>query len=142
MFHAITYDLQGRIRDDFAVKTIIDELNKFRGQCGLLISYDTISVPLVYTQVVTLAVYSYFLTCCMGQQWTDGKVVGTSSYLNKVDLYFPLFTTLQFFFYMGWLKVAESLINPFGEDDDDFEVGVQSHKFVNCLANYLISNIG
>lgn len=105
------------------MKTIIDELNKFRGQCGLLISYDTISVPLVYTQVVTLAVYSYFLTCCMGQQWTDGKVVGDSSYLNKVDLYFPVFTTLQFFFYMGWLKVAESLINPFGEDDDDFEVG-------------------
>lgn len=59
----------------------------------------------------------------MGQQWTDGKVVGDSSYLNKVDLYFPVFTTLQFFFYMGWLKVAESLINPFGEDDDDFEVG-------------------
>jgi Bestrophin. len=42
---------EGRIRDDFAVKTIIDELNKFRGQCGLLLSYDTISVPLVYTQV-------------------------------------------------------------------------------------------
>lgn len=42
---------EGRIRDDFAVKTIIDELNKFRGQAGLLLSYDTISVPLVYTQV-------------------------------------------------------------------------------------------
>lgn len=42
---------EGRIRDDFAVKTIIDELNKFRGQCGLLLSYDSISVPLVYTQV-------------------------------------------------------------------------------------------
>ncbi|XP_030371289.1 bestrophin-2 isoform X4 [Scaptodrosophila lebanonensis] len=127
---------EGRIRDDFAVKTIIDELNKFRGQCGLLISYDTISVPLVYTQVVTLAVYSYFLCCVMGQQWTDGKVVGNSTYLNKVDLYFPVFTTLQFFFYMGWLKVAESLINPFGEDDDDFEVNWMVDR--NLQVSYLI----
>lgn len=108
---------EGRIRDDFAVKTIIDELNKFRGQCGLLISYDTISVPLVYTQVVTLAVYSFFLCSVMGQQWTEDKQA-----FQKIDIYFPVFTTLQFFFYMGWLKVAESLINPFGEDDDDFEV--------------------
>lgn len=37
---------EGRIRDDFAVKTIIDELNKFRGQCGVLIAYDTISKEL------------------------------------------------------------------------------------------------
>lgn len=42
---------EGRIRDDFAVKTIIDELNKYRGMCGQLLNYDTISVPLVYTQV-------------------------------------------------------------------------------------------
>ncbi|PSN36817.1 hypothetical protein C0J52_18103 [Blattella germanica] len=115
---------EGRIRDDFAVKTIIDELNKFRGQCGLLLSYDSISVPLVYTQVVTLAVYSYFITCIMARQWLEeGNERDTlTKNTNSIDLYFPIFTTLQFFFYMGWLKVAESLINPFGEDDDDFEV--------------------
>ena len=43
--------------------------------------------------------------------------------LHIHDFYFPLFTTLEFIFYFGWLKVAENLINPFGDDDDDFDVG-------------------
>ena len=34
---------------------------------------------------------------------------------HEIDLVIPWFTFLQFFFYMGWLKVAEALINPFGE---------------------------
>ncbi|KAJ8913440.1 hypothetical protein NQ315_017184 [Exocentrus adspersus] len=120
---------EGRIRDDFAVKTMIDELNKIRGQCGLLLGYDHISIPLVYTQVVTLAVYSYFLTNIMGHQWVEGGEY-------KFDLYFPVFTTLQFFFYVGWLKVAESLINPFGDDDDDFEVNWMVDR--NLQVSYLI----
>ncbi|CAK9804900.1 Best2 [Anthophora quadrimaculata] len=121
---------EGRIRDDFAVKTLIDELNKFRGLCGSLMHYDTISVPLVYTQVVTLAVYTYFLTSVMGRQWVQNSSTST------IDLYFPVFTTLQFFFYMGWLKVAETLINPFGEDDDDFEVNWIIDR--NLQVGYLI----
>ncbi|XP_043528624.1 bestrophin-4 isoform X2 [Frieseomelitta varia] len=121
---------EGRIRDDFAVKTLIDELNKFRGLCGNLMHYDTISVPLVYTQVVTLAVYTYFLTSVMGRQWLQ------NSSKSMIDYYFPVFTTLQFFFYMGWLKVAETLINPFGEDDDDFEVNWIIDR--NLQVSYLI----
>ncbi len=34
---------------------------------------------------------------------------------------FPLFTSLQFVFYVGWMKVAEALLNPYGEDDEDFD---------------------
>lgn len=30
-------------------------------------------------------------------------------------------TIVQFIFYVGWLKAAEGLLNPMGEDDDDFE---------------------
>ncbi|CAH0759222.1 unnamed protein product [Diatraea saccharalis] len=128
---------EGRIRDDFAVKTIIDELNKFRGQAGLLLSYDTISVPLVYTQVVTIAVYSYFITSALGSQWVDNKLESHSnSNISNIDLYFPIFNTLEFFFYMGWLKVAESLINPFGEDDDDFEVNWLIDR--NLQVSYMI----
>lgn len=86
----------------------------------MLFAYDWISIPLVYTQVVTIAVYMYFLANLMARQYIEGGKSGTSR--HDVDLYFPIFTILEFFFYMGWLKVAEVLINPFGCDDDDFEL--------------------
>ncbi|XP_055590759.1 bestrophin-4-like [Uranotaenia lowii] len=127
---------EGRIRDDYAVKTIIDELNVFRGQCGLLMSYDMISLPLVYTQVVTLAVYSYSLTSVISTQWVDARQVDGSDQIGNIEQYFPIFSTLEFFFYMGWLKVAESLINPFGEDDDDFELNWMVDR--NLQVSYLI----
>ncbi|XP_004872440.1 bestrophin-2 [Heterocephalus glaber] len=109
---------EGRIRDNSALKLLLEELNVFRSKCGMLFHYDWISVPLVYTQVVTIAVYSYFLACLVGRQFLD-PAQGYKD--HNLDLCFPVFTLLQFFFYVGWLKVAEQLINPFGEDDDDFE---------------------
>uniref|UniRef100_B4N513 Bestrophin homolog n=1 Tax=Drosophila willistoni TaxID=7260 RepID=B4N513_DROWI len=124
---------ENKIRDDFAVKTIIDELNRFRGFCGFLLYYDWVSVPLVYTQVVTLAVYTFFVFSIIGQQWTINNECQVSNHVNQ---YFPFLTILQFFFFMGWLKVAESLINPFGEDDDDFELNWMIDR--NLTTSYLI----
>uniref|UniRef100_A0A3Q2CUF6 Bestrophin homolog n=1 Tax=Cyprinodon variegatus TaxID=28743 RepID=A0A3Q2CUF6_CYPVA len=109
---------EGRIKDDHTFKLLLEELNGFRGKCSMLFHYDMISVPLVYTQVVTLAVYSFFLVCLIGRQFLDPSQGYPG---HDLDLYVPTFTLLQFFFYAGWLKVAEQLINPFGEDDDDFE---------------------
>ncbi|XP_076975712.1 bestrophin-2a [Tamandua tetradactyla] len=109
---------EGRIRDNSALKLLLEELNMFRAKCGRLFHYDWISVPLVYTQVVTIAVYTYFLACLIGRQFLD-PAQGYKD--HDLDLCVPIFTLLQFFFYVGWLKVAEQLINPFGEDDDDFE---------------------
>lgn len=108
---------EGRIKDDMLLKHLLQEMHEFRGCCGMLFSYDWISIPLVYTQVVTLAIYTYFLATVMGRQY-----LRSSGEDREIDLYIPVFTMLQFFFYMGWLKVAEQLINPFGEDDDDFEL--------------------
>ncbi|XP_036619882.1 bestrophin-1 [Trichosurus vulpecula] len=109
---------EGQIRDSVVLQGILNELNTLRSQCGALYGYDWISVPLVYTQVVTVAVYSFFLACLIGRQFLDPA----KSYPgHELDLFVPVFTLLQFFFYAGWLKVAEQLINPFGEDDDDFE---------------------
>ncbi|XP_030101013.1 bestrophin-3 isoform X4 [Mus musculus] len=78
---------------------------------------DSVDLQSLMT-VVTLAVYTFFFACLIGRQFLDP----TKGYVgHDLDLYVPIFTLLQFFFYAGWLKVAEQLINPFGEDDDDFE---------------------
>lgn len=29
---------------------------------------------------------------------------------------------LFFLFFSGWIKVAETLLNPFGDDDEDFHI--------------------
>ncbi|KAI3366878.1 hypothetical protein L3Q82_009242 [Scortum barcoo] len=128
---------------------IDQEMNLFRTWCATLFGYDWVGIPLVYTQarlsllcfssesptqrqggiyslivpilslqVVTLAVYTFFFACLIGRQFLD-PAQGYQG--HDLDLYVPIFTLLQFFFYSGWLKVAEQLINPFGEDDDDFE---------------------
>ncbi|XP_072366820.1 bestrophin-4 [Scyliorhinus torazame] len=109
---------EGRIRDDVALRLLMDELNRHRAKCSLLFHYDWISIPLVYTQVVTIAVYSFFAFCLIGRQFLEPRA-GYEE--DNIDFYVPVFTLLQFFFYAGWLKVAEQIINPFGEDDDDFE---------------------
>ena len=96
-----------------------------------ILSYDWVCVPLVYTQLVTLAVYSYFAAALLGAQWVvpesseayrDLYKTSLGDQGAKLDLWYPFFLTLQFAFFVGWLKVAETLINPFGEDDDDFEL--------------------
>ncbi|KAF1676874.1 BEST4 protein, partial [Pygoscelis papua] len=108
----------GRIRDDVALRLLMDELNLYRAKCSMLFHYDWISIPLVYTQVVTIAVYSFFAFCLIGRQFLEPLEPGQE---GDLDMYVPLSTLLQFFFYAGWLKVAEQIINPFGEDDNDFE---------------------
>ncbi|XP_071962990.1 bestrophin-2a-like isoform X2 [Antedon mediterranea] len=110
---------EGRIISDPAMKTIIDEVNAFHDKCEELYGFDWIMVPLVYTQVVTIATYSYFAACLFGRQYLDQAM---SYEGHEIDLKFPGFTLLEFIFYVGWLKVAENLMNPFGEDDDDFDM--------------------
>lgn len=68
--------------------------------------------------MVTIAVQAYFLANVIGAQFLEQNDAHPD---RDIDIYIPVFTLLQFLFYMGWLKVAESLINPFGEDDDDFD---------------------
>ncbi|PBC34443.1 bestrophin-4-like isoform X1 [Apis cerana] len=121
-----------RIPDPQGLKLIMEEFNEFRTKCGLLWSFDWISIPLVYTQVVTLATYSFFGVALIARQYIEGK---EKQFQLQIDIYIPIFTILQFFFFMGLLKVAEQLINPFGDDDEDFELNwiIDRHAKVSYL---------
>lgn len=70
-------------------------------------------------QVATIAVYSCFIISLLGEQFLDP---GQGYEGHAIDFYVPVFALLQWIMYIGWLKVAQSLLNPTGEDDDDFEL--------------------
>ncbi|KAH8858683.1 Bestrophin-1 [Schistosoma japonicum] len=80
--------------------------------------YSSIMIPLVYTQVVIIAVYSYFMCQIFACQFVDHR---NEDGQHKVDLYVPIFSIFSFLFLMGWLKVALCVMNPFGDDDEDFQ---------------------
>ncbi|XP_054722726.1 bestrophin-2-like [Uloborus diversus] len=124
---------EGRIQQGEPVKQILEEVNNMRTKTGHLWGHDWVTVPLVYTQVVTLLTHLYFCTCLVGRQFLDPEQ-GYKG--HDIDLFFPVYTFLQFFFFLGWLKVAEQLINPFGEDDDDFEINWFIDR--NIQVSYLI----
>ncbi|KAK6020843.1 hypothetical protein OSTOST_13496, partial [Ostertagia ostertagi] len=71
------------------------EISKFRHGLAALLKYDWVPVPLVYPQVIFLAVRFYFVICLFGRQFI---VTGKNP-----------------------SGVAEALLNPLGEDDDDLE---------------------
>jgi len=133
---------EGLIMSDLHHWELTKECDKIASLNGTIVCYGWINIPLVYTQVVTLAVYTYFLASIFGAQhltpthyisvFLKYRVEVASSVPNSfnlvgydssmVDTYIPVFNVLEFVFYMGWLQVAEVLLNPFGEDDDDFDV--------------------
>lgn len=82
--------------------------------------------------MVTIATYTYFLIALISNQHVGQLDGGLTIVLDLI----PVFTILQFIFYMGWLKVGEALMNPFGDDDDDFEVNSMIDR--NLQMGYLI----
>ena len=171
----------GYVLCEWARVTIINAIDDFRKGCVYVFFSDFTPIPMVYTQAVSIAVYSYFFITLFTRQTTvtdrvsespsaltttpppfinptqsllyesltysNGSSIGDlvsntldmaataierrripprdeASYaLLALDLSItPLVTLIELVIYLGWLKVAETMLNPFGEDDDDFEV--------------------
>ncbi|EFO99682.1 hypothetical protein CRE_29220 [Caenorhabditis remanei] len=90
-------------------------IKEFRQSMEMLTKYDWVPIPIAYPQVAFLAVRVYFIICLISRQYL------LSAPQTEVQSIVPIMTILQFVFFVGWMKAAEALLNPLGEDDDDFE---------------------
>ncbi|MFH4982638.1 hypothetical protein AB6A40_009347 [Gnathostoma spinigerum] len=120
---AYTLNFEARKKEmctrDVLTNKINDELKVFRTSLQTLCNYDWVPLPLAYPQMISFAIYSYFTFCLFAQQYlAAGRTEGI---IDRIDMYVPWITMLQFIFYVGWTKCAVALMNPMGEDDDDFE---------------------
>ncbi|CAG0882292.1 unnamed protein product [Darwinula stevensoni] len=104
---------KGLVGTSLGLQSIISEIRGVRTRLGQCRDMENINIPLVYTQVVTMGCYTWWIVSLIASQFIEQ---------DGMDIYFPIFSVLQLVFFMGWLKVAEMLINPFGEDEDDFDV--------------------
>jgi predicted membrane chloride channel (bestrophin family) len=65
-----------------------------------------------FFKVVKFAVYVFFALSLIGSQELE----------KDPYTFIPIFLILKFIFFFGWLEVAEAIENPFGNDDDDFQI--------------------
>merc|ERR1719430_1280371 len=92
-------------------KILIDAIQKYQDNLEDTDSYDHITLPPVYRQVVKFTVYVYFaIELIAGQE------------LEENPTFIPISLILKFIFFFGWLEVAGAIEDPFGLDVDDFPI--------------------
>ena len=147
---------EGKIKIEPPVfANLISSLDYVEGCNRKILNYGWVNFPLAYTQVATASVCVYCMAALFGRQYlqpnegalnsdvfpnanvtfASGKPFST----HTPDFYLPFFTFIELLSYMGWIKVAETLLNPFGEDDEDFQVNymidrnLQVIGIINCM---------
>ncbi|VDN59744.1 unnamed protein product [Dracunculus medinensis] len=90
-----TMHRQKRI-DSVHFDMIMRQIYLFRDGFAMLFVYDWIKIPLVYTQVVAIATYGYFVICLIGRQ----PKLDQRSMEKEITILFPIFTTFQILFYI------------------------------------------
>lgn len=136
--------------------SLVGEFDGIEAANRKILNYGWVNFPLAYTQVATLSVFSYFFSSLFACQYLipEDRTMDTETFphlnisfstvkpfdLHTPDIYVPVFTILEFISYMGWIKVAEALLNPFGDDDDDFQINYLIDR--NLTISYLIVEEG
>ncbi|KAI6216833.1 Bestrophin/UPF0187 family-containing protein [Aphelenchoides fujianensis] len=112
--HVVHAREQGKIQADMICWQVQEKIREFRNNLHKLSCFDFCPVPLVYPQIIYLAVRCFF-----GLTLISAQTLGNDSFplLN-----IPIVPLIEFVLIDGWVNVSGVLIQPFGDDDDDFEV--------------------
>ena len=140
---------EGKIKVEAPVfASLVSAFDYIEEQNRKILNYGWVNFPLAYTQVATLSVYVYMLMSIFGSQYLQVPEGYKSSAYNDTgvvfsdrapfdkhtpDFIFPFYAIFEFIGYMGWIKVAEALLNPFGDDDEDFEINYLIDRNVQVL---------
>jgi len=102
-------------------KGLIKELNYFVSKLHNVARYQTNPLPLIYSQAVMVAIYSWLLLGVFSSQYVkdvnfenQGTIKDITSILRTV----PLFQIVKIILIYAWMKVANIVRNPFGMDND------------------------
>ena len=135
--------MEGKIEMEAPVfANLISSFQPIEAANRKILNYGWVNFPLAYTQVATFSVFLYFFAALFGRQYlipTNDQDMDTKTFPNLTipfashgtfkghtpDFYVPFFTLIEFICYFGWIKVAEELLNPFGDDDEDFKINYQ-----------------
>lgn len=117
-----------------------------------IFSHGWVNFPLAYTQVASLTVYAYLFSNLFGHQYLEPSGAGTDTQIfsqfnitislqgpfqfHTPAVFVPYFTIIEFIGYLGWIKVAETLLNPWGDDDEDFQINYLIDR--NLQTSYFI----
>ena len=131
---------------------LISSLDYVEGCNRKILNYGWVNFPLAYTQVASVSVMVYCIAALFGRQYLqpNEKALSPDIFPNAnvtyasgkpfsahtPDFYLPIFTFIELLSYMGWIKVAETLLNPFGDDDEDFQVNYMIDR--NLQVNKII----
>eukprot|EP00095_Tigriopus_kingsejongensis_P005440 maker-scaffold224_size251237-snap-gene-0.19 protein:Tk05440 transcript:maker-scaffold224_size251237-snap-gene-0.19-mRNA-1 annotation:"bestrophin 2" len=112
-------DLIRKARQERLIHTdreIMRELSAFQNGLEQVENYANVSIPLVYEVVVNCAIYLYFVLSLVADQLVEE---GTEDVFHP---YVPIFKIFKLVLLLGWLKVAQSIEKPFGDDESDIDV--------------------
>eukprot|EP00092_Neocalanus_flemingeri_P011927 GFUD01012859.1.p1 GENE.GFUD01012859.1~~GFUD01012859.1.p1 ORF type:complete len:435 (-),score=93.53 GFUD01012859.1:908-2068(-) len=103
-------------------KDVVSAICKVRNDLFNLAEYRLQPLPAIYTQAVWVAVYGWALISIVANQSRMHYRDNEASLVVTILLSFPGHELLMFLLIFGWLKVADILVDPFGNDFWDIDL--------------------